>query len=242
MTMRFDGSAYHGWQVQKNAVTVQETLQDAIEKALGRRENVTGCSRTDAGVHANMYCCNFRTESKKGCETVVRALNAWLPRDIGVYDCREAPEDFHARYSCVSKEYRYVIWNSPYKNPFYQNRALHLKAPLLDADMLNEEAARFVGTFDYKAFASTGHSVVDTVRTVTACRVERLGDEVIFTVRADGFLYNMVRIMAGTLLDAARGGIAGGEIRDIILSGDRGRAGATAQACGLYLNRVNYEL
>jgi len=191
-------------------------------------------------VHANMYCASFRTASDKPCETVVRALNAWLPRDIGVYACREVDADFHARYACESKEYRYVIWNSPYKNPFLQGRALHMKAPLLDAEMLDGEAAGFVGTFDYNAFASTGHDVTDTVRTVTSCGVKRHGDEVVFTVEADGFLYNMVRIMAGTLLDMARGKIQQGTLREIILSGDRARAGATAPACGLYLNQVNY--
>ncbi|MBR6334824.1 MAG: tRNA pseudouridine(38-40) synthase TruA, partial [Clostridia bacterium] len=104
MTLRFDGTAYHGWQVQKNAVTVQETLQDAAERILGKRENITGCSRTDTGVHANMYCCNMRTEHPMDCEKLATALNAVLPRDIAVLQCKEVPFEFHARYDCKSKE------------------------------------------------------------------------------------------------------------------------------------------
>ena len=118
LTISFDGTAYHGWQVQENAVTVQQTLQDAMEHICSKRDNVVGCSRTDAGVHANMYCCNIRTESAIECKKLVGALNAVLPRDIAALDCKEVDYDFHARYDCKSKEYIYKIWNSPNKNPF----------------------------------------------------------------------------------------------------------------------------
>ena len=118
LTIQFDGSAYHGWQVQQNAVTVQETLQDALQQICRNRDNIVGCSRTDAGVHANMYCCNMRTESPIECSKLVNALNALLPRDIAALSCEEVDFDFHARYDCKSKEYIYKIWNSPNKNPF----------------------------------------------------------------------------------------------------------------------------
>ncbi|MBR4765258.1 MAG: tRNA pseudouridine(38-40) synthase TruA, partial [Clostridia bacterium] len=129
LTISFDGSAYHGWQVQENAVTVQQTLQDAWETVCHSRDNVIGCSRTDAGVHANMYCCNFRTENDIPCEKLVAALNANLPDDIAVSDCREVPYEFHARYDCKSKEYIYRIWNKPEKNPFLYKYSLHYKYP-----------------------------------------------------------------------------------------------------------------
>lgn len=239
LTLRFDGGAYHGWQVQENGASVQETLQNAIEGVFGTRYGVTGCSRTDAGVHANMYCCCFCTESEISCEKVIAALNAWLPDDIGVYGCREVPKEFHPRYSCVSKEYVYRVWNSPYRNPFLVGRSLHYKYPL-DEKALAREAAAFVGTHDFKGFSSSGGSVADTVRTVKCFEVARYGDEVVFSVEADGFLYNMVRIMAGTLLDISAGKIEKESIPEIIGSRDRSLAGATAPPYGLYLNRVFY--
>ena len=239
LTISFDGSAYHGWQVQENAVTVQETLQDALEQICSRRDNVVGCSRTDSGVHANMYCCNIRTESNIECKRLVGALNAVLPRDIAALDCREVDYDFHARYDCKSKEYIYKIWNSPNKNPFLYNYSLHYKYPI-DEKFLNEQAKAFIGTHYFDAFCAAGSSVEDTKRTVLNASVEREGDMIIFRVEADGFLYNMVRIMTGTLIDISRGKIPAGSIGKIILSRSRENAGYTAPAHGLYLNRIHY--
>lgn len=239
LTISFDGTAYHGWQVQENAVTVQQTLQDALEKICSNRDNVVGCSRTDSGVHANMYCCNIRTESPIACDRLVTALNAVMPRDIAALDCREVDFDFHARYDCKSKEYIYKIWNSPNKNPFLFNHTLHYKYPL-DAEFLSQQAKDFIGTHDFSAFCAAGSSVEDTVRTVMSASVERDGDMVIFRVEADGFLYNMVRIMTGTLLDIAKGKIPADSIPQIIDSGSRFAAGYTAPARGLYLNNINY--
>ncbi|MBR2730473.1 MAG: tRNA pseudouridine(38-40) synthase TruA [Clostridia bacterium] len=239
LTLAFDGTAYHGWQVQANAVTVQQTVQDAAERICGRREPLTGCSRTDAGVHANEYCCTLRTESAIACETLVQALNALLPRDIAVSACREMPAEFHPRYDCAAKEYVYRIWNAPQKHPFLYKYAYHFKYPL-DAGLLHSEAQAYLGTHDYSAFCAAGGSVEDHVRTVTAAAVEREGDLVIFRVTADGFLYNMVRIMTGTLLEIAGGKLPQGCIPAILASGERGRAGFTAPAHGLFLNHVFY--
>ena len=185
-TIRFDGSAYHGWQVQENAVTVQQTVQDALEQILQTRDNSVGCSRTDSGVHANMYCFNMRTETPMACSRLVTALNAVLPDDIGVTDCRETDYEFHARYSCKSKEYIYKIWNSPCKNPFESKYSLQWKYPL-DEKFLNSQAQCFKGTHDFKAFCASGSSVESTVRTVSSAGVTREGDMVIFRVEADGF-------------------------------------------------------
>lgn len=239
LSLSYLGTAYHGWQVQPNGVTVQEELQDALEKILGERVSVTGCSRTDSGVHAEMFCCNIRTEHKIPCEKLPAALNAHLPDDISVYDCREMREDFHARYDCAGKEYCYRIWNSRFRNPFWQGRALHYPYPL-DIDKMNKAAGAFIGAHDFAGFCSAGSSVKSTVRTVTKAEVSRYGDLVTFRVAADGFLYNMVRIMAGTLLSVSQGKIDALELPGIIESKSRDRAGFTAAPQGLYLHKVYY--
>lgn len=239
LTLKFDGTNYHGWQVQSNAVTVQQTLQDAVETVFGKRENVVGCSRTDAGVHANKYCCNIRTENEMSSSKIVSALNANLPNDIAVTDCKDVPLEFHARYDCKSKEYLYKIWNSQVRNPFLNNYTLHYKYPI-DTELLSNEAKAFLGTHDYIGFCAAGSSVKDTVRTVGRFDVSRDGDLVVFTVEANGFLYNMVRIMTGTLLYISQGKIAAGELPNIINSKNRFLAGPTAPPTGLYLNDVKY--
>lgn len=239
LTLSFDGSAYHGWQVQENAATVQQALQDALEHICGVRDNIVGCSRTDSGVHANMYCCNLRTEHTIPCDRLVTALNAVLPRDIAVSNCKQVPFDFHARYDCTSKEYIYKIWNSPNKNPFLYDYSLHYKYPL-DAEMLDGQAKQYMGEYDFASFCAAGSSVASTVRNVTNASVTRDGDMVVFTVEANGFLYNMVRIMVGTLIDISSGKTEKNSIADIIAAKDRGRAGFTAPPHGLYLNKVNY--
>lgn len=240
ITIQYDGSAYHGWQVQKNAVTVQQTFQDAVEKVFGQRLDVTGCSRTDTGVHANMYVLTIQTDMNISDEGVIMALNSNLPDDIAVIDCKEADNDFHPRYSCKSKEYVYKLYNGKRRNPFLSKYALYYRRSI-DADYLNEQAKAFIGTHDYSGFCSSKSDVEDTVRTVYSFSVERAGDMVLFRVEADGFLYNMVRIMVGTLLFVSEGKIKAGELEDIINSKDRSRAGKTAAAHGLYLNRVNYQ-
>ncbi len=239
LTLRYDGSRYHGWQVQKNGITVQETLQDAVERLTGIRSGLTGCSRTDAGVHAEMFCCAFDTASPLRGEKMVKALNAHLPRDIAVYGCREVEADFHPRYAALGKRYVYRIWNASERNPFWEGRALHCRRPL-DAAFLNEQAAAYVGTHDFASHQAAGSTVEETIRTVRRAEVERRGEMVLFTVEADGFLYNMVRIMAGTLLGLQAGSLEAGSIPAILESGSRERAGATAPACGLYLDHVFY--
>lgn len=240
LKLSYIGTAYHGWQVQPNGVTVQEKVQDALEMILGERVSVTGCSRTDSGVHAEMFCCNIRTEHKIPSEKMVPALNAHLPEDIAVYDCCEMREDFHARYDCIGKEYCYRIWNSRSRDPFWQDRALHYPYHL-DVDKMNKASKAFIGTHDFAGFCSAGSSVKSTVRTVTKAEVEREGDLVTFKVSADGFLYNMVRIMVGTLLEVSQGKTEASELTDIIESKTRERAGFTAPPQGLYLHRVDYE-
>lgn len=235
----YDGSAYHGWQVQENAVTVQEKIQDAIEKILSVRENVVGCSRTDSGVHANMFCFNMRTQKDIDTFKITRSLNAVLPEDISVISCEEVGYDFHARYDCVSKQYKYLIWNSKQRNPFYVNRALQYPFEM-DIDLLNKEAQSFLGTHDFSAFCAADSSVEEKTRTIKSIGFTENENLIEFFIEADGFLYNMVRIIVGTLLDINSGKIEAGKIPEIINSKDRKLAGKTAAACGLYLNKVNY--
>ena len=239
LTLRYDGAGYHGWQVQPNGVTVQEKLQDAVEKVTGVRSGITGCSRTDAGVHADMFCCTLDTESPLRDHRMIGALNACLPRDIAVYACREVAADFHPRYSALGKRYVYRIYNAPFRSPFWEGRALHMRRPL-DAGAMAANAAAYCGTHDFAAFCAAGSTVEDTVRTVRLARVEREGDMVLFTVEADGFLYNLVRIMVGTLLDMEAGRLEPGSVPEILESLERSRAGVTAPACGLYLDKVFY--
>lgn len=240
LTLRFDGTRYHGWQVQPNGITVQETLQDAVEHVTGVRSGIIGCSRTDSGVHASMFCCTFDTESPLRGDKMAAALNAYLPFDVAVYGCREVEASFHPRYSAAGKRYLYRIWNASQRNPFWEGLALHVKQPL-DVERLNQAADDYVGTHDFASFCAVGSSVKDTVRTVRRCEVHRDGELVTFLVEADGFLYNMVRIMVGTLLDMANGKRPWDSIPAALSAANRTAAGRTAPACGLILDEVFYD-
>lgn len=239
ITIAYDGTEYHGWQVQPNGITVQQAVQDGIEKILGIRENIIGCSRTDAGVHANEFCFNMRTEKEINPFRFIGAMNAVLPDDIAVKGCREVPAEFHARYDCLGKEYVYKVWNAQQRNPFCEGRYLHYKREL-DTHMLNEQADYFCGRHDFSAFCASKSTVDDMVRTVEYFSIERNDEEVFFRIKADGFLYNMVRIAVGTLLEIQEGRIEKDSLPQIINSLDRTKAGRTAPAHGLYLNRVFY--
>ena len=240
LTLRFLGTNYHGWQVQENAKSIQEQVQDAVEALFGRRDPVTGCSRTDTGVHAEMFCCTLRTENPISCYRLIAGMNAKLPEDIAVSDCVEVPEDFHPRYDATAKQYRYRIWNGKARNPFWEDRAFYVH-PSLDAERMNEQARDFLGTHDFTSFTNSKEVINDNVRTVRRAEVFREGESIIFLVEADGFLYNMVRIMAGTLIAIETGKREPGSIPDILDARDRNAAGQTAPACGLYLYQVFYE-
>lgn len=240
LTLRYNGAAFHGWQVQPNGTTVQETLQDAIEKLTGVRSGVIGCSRTDAGVSAEMFCCSFDTEFPLRGEKLLAGLNAHLPRTVSVYEVQEMPADFHPRYAALGKRYEYRIWNGRQRHPLWEDRAWQLNRRL-DADAMNAAAALYLGRHDFAGFCSAGSSVEDTVRTVTRAAVKREGDLVTFTVEADGFLYNMVRIMIGTLVDLSDGKRTPQDIAAALQNGDRQAAGRTAPAEGLILSRVFYD-
>lgn len=236
----FDGSAFHGWQQQENAVTVQGELKKAWESLTGEVPNIIGCSRTDAGVHANEYYFNVRTNSTIPAESFPVALSsAKLPKEISVYSCKEVDYEFNARFDCEKKEYEYIIENTQVSSPFMYKRAMHYKYNA-DVELLNKAAQSFVGTYDFSAFCAADAQVNSKVRTIYSASVVREGDFIKFRVCGNGFLYNMVRIMAGTLLYVANGKINAEDIPAIIESGDRTKAGITAIPDGLYLNKVYY--
>ena len=239
LALRYNGTNFHGWQIQPNGNTVQQELCNAFKNISGKDENIIGCSRTDAGVHANMFCCNVRTECNVPTEKIPDALNFYLPPEISVYDCKEVDYDFHARYDSRGKEYVYLIYNGRYRNPFYEDKAMFYPYEL-DAEMLDKEAKSFIGTHDFSAFCSVGSEVQDKTREIYDCSVVRNGEIVEIKINGNGFLYNMVRIIVGTLLDIQRGKIEKGTISQIIESRNRDKAGVTAEACGLYLNKVYY--
>jgi tRNA pseudouridine38-40 synthase len=236
----FDGSAFHGWQHQDNAVSVQGELKNAWERLTGEKPNIIGCSRTDAGVHANEYYFNVRTASTIPVESFSVALaSAKLPKEISVYSCQEVDYEFNARFDCEKKEYEYVIENTKIPSPFLYKRAFNHKYKI-DVELMNEAAQHFVGTHDFSAFCAADAQVNSKVRTIYSACVFREGDLVKFRVCGNGFLYNMVRIMVGTLLYVSAGKLKASDIPEIIEKKDRKQAGITAPPDGLYLNKVYY--
>lgn len=239
--LAYDGSAYHGFQVQGDKPTVQKAVGDALFSLFGQRLSVSGCSRTDSGVHARQFFCTAEGAIPEGfpSERLPFAVRRYLPEDIVVLSARQVPDSFHVRYDVLYKEYEYLILNRSISDPFLVKRA-YLFSPAIDEKLLNDAASHFVGTHDFSAFRASGSETEGSVRTIEYFSVERQNDTVVMRVAADGFLYNMVRILCGTLLDVNSGVIRMDDIPGVIASCDRSRAGATLPAHGLYLNRVVY--
>ena len=239
LMLQYDGTAYHGWQIQKNAVTVQETVREAIQKITGADINPTGCGRTDAGVHAENYVCNFCTESSVPVEKFPYALNSILPDDIVCIGAWEESDGFHAKNSARGKRYVYRILNRSFPDAFLCRYTWHVKYPL-DVKKMQEAAKAFAGEHDFIGFASSGFTVKTTVREIYSLDVTCDNDIITIDVKGNGFLYNMVRIIAGTLVFAGSGKINPADMADIIASRDRNRAGMTAPPQGLCLKEVYY--
>ena len=232
LRLRYDGSAYHGWQRQAGLPTVQQTVEDAIAKILGTSVHVTGCGRTDAGVHALRYCANFRSDCTIPIEKVPLALNARLPGDIAVTDACEVDESFNAIGSCIQKEYIYKILNSRIPDPFLDKRVCFYPSRL-DIAQMRAAAKAFEGTHDFAAVRSVGTETKTTVRTVYWCDAEREGDLITVRVCANGFLYNMVRAMVGTMVYASYGKLRAEGIPALLETRDR-RLTDDAAAGSLY--------
>lgn len=248
LRISFVGTSYNGYQVQPDKPTVQREMNEAAKRIFSFDCDIVGCSRTDSGVHANEFyvCVSKKGENMLDCtipmEKVPLAFNSALPDDISVIDAKLVEDEFHPRYDVKYKEYIYKIWNTPIKNPFLAGRVYHIPQRYSDETIarMNEAAGYFCGKHDFSSYMAQGSKIVDTVRNVKYAQVYREGDLVVFRVAADGFLYNMVRIMVGTLLLVAQGKIEPCDIEKITDGKDRKNAGSTAPACGLYLNKVEY--
>lgn len=241
--IKYLGTDFHGFQVQPNERTVQGELCAALKSALGVTVLVTGSSRTDAGVHANAMTVRIDAEGATvPPEKLPLAAAKFLPPDLSIISAAVCDEKFHPRYDVKSKEYLYLIQNSKVQDPFLYGRTWFLPRIISEngIKLMNDAAKFVVGTHDFSAFMSDGSDVEDTVREVKYLTVERVGDAIEIRICADGFLYNMVRIIVGTLTEVAFGRIAPSDVEKIILSRDRKNAGPTAPATGLYLNKVNY--
>ena len=242
------GTAYCGYQVQPNAPTVQQKLNEAAKALFGFDCDIIGCSRTDSGVHANQFCATVSEAGKSYLDTnipvekIASALSFYLPNDISVYNAKLVSDDFHPRYNVKSKEYLYLIWNGRERNPFMNDRSWHYPKHI-DNDTLDKmrlAASKLIGTKDFATYMASNSAVTSTVRTIYSVELFRDGNTIGFKICGDGFLYNMVRIIVGTLIGVAEGKISPDDIEAITQSRDRRRAGITAPPHGLYLNKVNY--
>ena len=239
LKLMYLGTAYHGWQVQKTVSTVAETLEKALATVVCHPVKCTGAGRTDAGVHAQVYVANFRTTSTIPCDRIPLAVNTRLPEDIVVVKATEVPDEFNAIGSCLRKEYTYRIYNSRLGDPFYVNRAWFYPKHL-DETVMQAAADRFVGTHDFAAVRSVGTETRTTVRTVYYFNVKRTGQLIECSVCANGFLYNMVRAMVGTIVYAAEGKFPPEAVSDILAGRNRTAAGPTVPPGGLYMTNLWY--
>jgi len=241
MTLAYDGTNYHGFQKQNGTAlkTVQQELETALSILAQEEITVYGSGRTDAGVHAEGQVINFHTSSRIPAERLPLAVNSLLPRDIVAIDARDAAEDFHARYSAKRKTYRYTIYNAPYFSPFWRYYAYHVPGNLA-AEKMTKAAEKFIGVHDFHAFCAKDTAVTDFTRTIFSCRAEKQGPLLVLRVKGDGFLYNMVRIMAGTLLEVGQNKREPDSIDYLLASGERKQAGMTLPPQGLCLYAVEY--
>lgn len=239
LVLEFEGTRYAGWQKQINGISVQQKLNEAVFKLTNENCDVIGCSRTDAGVHAKRYVCNFNTECSIPPDKFKYALNNVLPLDIVVLESNEAPEDFHARFHAKGKRYVYTICNREMPVAIGRNYVCHYKNKI-DIGKMNEGAAFLLGKHDFSAFKNANSSVHSNIRTISDINVCSNGDMIYISVTGDGFLYNMVRIIAGTLIEAGVYKIEPEDVLKILESRKRNYAGRTAPASGLCLDEVFY--
>jgi tRNA pseudouridine38-40 synthase len=250
--LQYDGSAYHGWQIQRSGATIQGLLQEAIYRITGERVSVSGAGRTDAGVHAIEQVASFASSSGLDGVTLKRGLNAVLPRDVRVIDLHDTDGDFHPRYDAVKKRYVYLIANMEVVPVFMERYVWRIRSPL-DGERMNVAAGFLRGSHDFSAFRGTGCGARNPVREVYRLEIEHRdeaaflfarfsGNVMLFTIEADGFLRHMVRNIVGTLAEVGKGRIEPEEIRKILESRERRLAGPTAPAKGLFLDQVIYRL
>ena len=239
LTIEYDGTNYAGWQRQTTAITIQGEIERAIEKITGEETEITGSSRTDAGVHAKGYVANFYTSSKISIEKFTGAINSKLPLDIVILHSCDVPHEFHSRYNSTGKRYSYSILNRRESVAVGRNYIYHHKW-VLDTKAMKEAAEYFIGTHDFSAYKNLGSSAKTSVRTITELRIIKDEDLIKIYIAADGFLYNMVRIIVGSLIRVGEGKIKPNEIKSIIESKERSKAGKSVPPGGLCLEEVFY--
>jgi tRNA pseudouridine38-40 synthase len=237
--VEYDGTAYCGWQIQPNGLAIQQVLVDAWRETTGEDIRLIGSGRTDAGVHAYGQSANFHTDCSIPVEKIPFAINPHLPSDIRVFLAQEREHDFHSRFSAKGKIYEYRVLNNQHGSSLRHHRMWHVREPL-HQELMNQAVVHFLGTHDFTAFSSVKSTSVDKVRTIHQCSMVKCGDEYVFSVEGTGFLYNMVRIMVGTVVEIGRGQRAPEEIRTLLLGQERNRSGITAPPQGLYLKKVIY--
>jgi tRNA pseudouridine38-40 synthase len=244
LTLSYDGTDFAGWQRQQDCRTVQATLEEAIEKITGARSATLASGRTDAGVHALGQVVSFRTASRLSIEVLQRALNANLPHSMAVLDMAEVHDGFHATHDALRKRYRYVIHDGPVRDAFARRYAWHYAHGRLDAGAMQRAAMPLIGTHDFSSFETTGAPRKTSIRTVYDLHIERgrgdRGQFVTLEIEANGFLYNMVRTIVGTLVDVGRGARPESWPGEVLAAMDRRRAGRTAPPQGLFLVNVEY--
>ncbi len=239
LTIEYDGTDYHGWQVQPNGRTVQAVLQDAIARMTGETASLVAAGRTDAGVHAAGQVVSFALQRAIAPAVLQRGLNALTPPDIAVTAAEVACDDFHPRRAARSRVYTYCIWNARWASPFWRRYAWHVPQPL-DVPAMRTAAAYMVGEHDFSSFRAAGCEAKHPVRRVLRSELEQAADLITYHIEATGFLRHMVRNIAGTLVEIGRGERGAADTPRLLAARDRTLAGATAPGCGLCLTRVNY--
>lgn len=240
LTLCYDGSRYRGWQKQGNTDnTIQAKLEALLSRLLEQPVELQGSGRTDAGVHALSQVCSFKAETDMSCEAMLELIRRYLPEDIGALSLLDAPERFHARLSCREKSYIYRIWNSGSPNVF-ERKYMYCCPEALDLELMRKASRQLLGEHDFSAFCSLKRMKKSAVRRLDAIVIERIGEEIRLRFTGNGFLYNMVRIMTGTLIEVGRGQRSADSVAQALASKDREQAGFTAPAQGLFLERVGY--
>ncbi len=240
LIVAYDGTNYHGWQLQPNVTTIESVLNETLSGLLKENVKVIGASRTDTGVHALGNIAVFDTQSRMPAEKFSYALNQRLPDDIRIQSSREVPQDFHPRRQDSRKTYEYKIWNSAFPMPVYRLYSHFTYVPL-DIALMQKAAEYLRGEHDFKSFCSVNTAAESTVRTIYDISADKIGSLITLRVTGSGFLYNMVRIIAGTLMEVGRGNLAPERMEEILKACDRTKAGPTAPACGLTLVKYDFE-
>lgn len=240
LTIQYDGGRYKGWQRlgdEKN--TIQGKIENVLSAMEGSSVEIVGCSRTDAGVHALAQVANFKSQRDLSEQEIKDYLNHQLPQDISVLDVARVPERFHARYNAKEKTYLYKIWNEPQSHPFMRKYSMHVEQKL-DLTSMKQAGAFFIGEHDFTAYANAKSKKKSAVRTISAVKIEELDGLIEIRLTGDAFLYNMARKVVGTLIEVGLGEINADRIPEILASKERIQTGRMAEACGLYLEKINY--